>query len=127
MQILESKIKPLNDKKENKSITDLELDLLKKLEAEIKEVEGGKKTIKGYLQSQIDKVDRDNKGTRESLRLNGINYKKDKHGKYTDEIFHESGVVTSTEDAYAKTKTIVDRIKADAEAEYNIQTAKTKE
>ena len=94
---------------------------------EKKELDGKKKKIKGFLSTTIDHIDKQQKATRETLSLLNVNYKQDEHGNYTDEILYENDTILSTEDAFAKTKNVVDRIKADASVEYKIQEAKTKE
>ena len=83
--------------------------------------------IKGELKNRREQINRQNKATRESLKLNGVEFEKDKKGNYTNRILYEKGTVTSNEDAYAKSKNLVKLIKEDAKEEVQLQTEKKKE
>lgn len=83
--------------------------------------------IKGALKTFRERINKQNKATRESLKLNGVEFEKDEKGKYTNRILYEKGTVTSNEDAYAKSKNLANLIKEDAKEEVQIQVEKKKE
>jgi TP901 family phage tail tape measure protein len=80
--------------------------------------------IKGALKTFRERINKQNKATRESLKLNGVEFEKDEKGKYTNRILYEKGTVTSNEDAYAKSKNLANLIKEDAKEEVQIQNDK---
>lgn len=94
---------------------------------EIDEVVTETVKVKGFLKQERERLNRSNKSKRESLKLNGVQYKKDEKGSYTSEILYEHGTVTSNEDAYAKSKKISQLIVADAKEEASYQQAKKNE
>ena len=80
-----------------------------------KEIKGVKKKFKGYFQDEINRIDKSMKSTRESLASNGVEYAKDKKGKYTNEILYSKGTISSTDDnVYEKVQATTNIIKNDA-------------
>lgn len=77
---------------------------------------------KGQLKLRREAINKRQKSRRESLSLLGVEFGKNEKGVYNhDYILDERHTVTSLEDAYAKTKTVVGEIKNMAQQEYDIR------